>query len=297
MAGKSKAKAEPESALEVEQSPELSNEGSVDVSAQSGDGGAREIEIGSAMDRIEALAGEINLVEDRGAIIAKLTEALVELFKRRPKPWDQLSQLEQRDLARGLENVSKEAVRQISEEIASEGQPAIRALLESYTDKDGVKAVVKVRAIDPDEELAAVVGLHQAKGKIVLIRVANPDDFARSKPRDLSEPDQKGLGFEAGNDGPPAGPAGDADLVEAAEAPPREELAQTGMQMLVPNYGLREIRVDLKSGMVQARSQEGGDSWDIDVREATSVEIAAERDRIADFDDEAEARREAEAAD
>lgn len=279
MPPKSTAKAKPDETLPETPAPESGD--------QTGDGGAREAEVSTAIDRLDTLADEIDLGDDAAAIVATATEWGIELYKHRPKPWSELSQSEQRDVAAGIEHNMKELVRQIVEAVARNGRSAIRCLLVGFTDKgEDIKAELKVKALSIDETELAVLGLHRARGKHVLLTVASADDYAGVPARDHSEPDQTALGFEAGSD---EHPTDDSDLVAAAE-PPALELAQTGNQMLVPNQGLCEIRVNLKTGMIEAKA-EGRDDFDIDVRAATSVELAAERDRQADFaEPEAEAQ-------
>lgn len=276
-------------AKEVAQLPEVPGPDQTVPAEQlvAGDGGAREVAVTGAIAKVFALADEINLGENAGAVVARLTDWGLELIKRRPKPWDQLSRDEQRDLQKAIAANATEVVRQTIEAVTKDGKPAIRAMLESYTDKDGIKAILKVRPSSAEEELAAVVGLHQAKGQIVLVQIASVADFAREPAPDRSQPDQPALGFDAGSDQHAEGQnddladaAGGAPLEESVEA--RPELAETGKQMLVEGYGLCEIRVSLKTGMVEAKAAQR-DDFDIDVREATSVELAAERDRIADF--------------
>lgn len=255
---------------------------------QPGDGGAREAEVAGAMERFEGLASELQLGDTQSRIIANATEWGIELIKRRPKAWDQLSRDEQRDLQAAIEHNMTELVRQIVEAVAADGRQAIRCLLVGFTDKgEEIKAELKVKSLSREETEQAVIGLHRARGKHVLLTVASASDYAEEPAPDMSEPEQRALGFEAGSD---QHESDDSDLVEAAEAvagggaEPPVELAQTGMQMLVPQYGLCEIRVNLKTGMIEAKHP-NRDGFDIDVREATGVELAAERDRQqADFD-------------
>lgn len=165
-----------------------------------GDGGIREEEVTQATEALEAMAEAIDLGEDRGAIVARATAFLVELFKARPKPWGQMSQAEQRDVVAALETNAKELVRRIAETVAKNGAEPVRCLLEGYTEKDGIKATLKVKPMDEDEEEAAVLALHRARGKFVLLTVASADDYHSTPARDESQPDQPALGFEAGTD-------------------------------------------------------------------------------------------------
>lgn len=237
-----------------------------------GDGGAREEEVLASTAALDAKAEEEFLSGEGGQIVADTTARLLDLFKHRPKPWSELSQTEQRDLAAALESNAKEIVRQIAEAVARDGREPIRAILESYAEKDGIRVTLKVKPFDEDEALAAVVGLHKAQGKNVLITVASADDYHEAPARDESEPDQPALGFEAGSD---EHPADDSDLADAAV------IIRTGDQL---DEG--RARVNLTTGMIEALPEDGDEGSYIDIREATPAELAAERERTADFVEE-----------
>ena len=243
-----------------------------------GDGGAREAEVETAIDKVGNLADTIDLGEDQGKVVAETAAFFLELYKHRPKPWGELSQAEQRDLAAQLEHNAKELVRHVVEAIARDGRDSIRALLESYTEKDGIKATLKVKTYSEDEALAAVIGLHKAQGKHVLITVASADDFATEPMQDASEPDQPALGFEAGSD---EHPDDDRDLVEAASDP--EDLRDGDGAAFAGENG--RVRIDLKRSWIQFLPDGDEDeeaNWQ-DMREAKPSELAAERERTADF--------------
>jgi hypothetical protein len=237
-----------------------------------GDGGAREKEVKTAIERVEELVDAIDL-DDEKKIVSSCHLFFVDLYKSRPRAWDQLSQDEQRDLSAALEHNAKELVRQVVEAIARNGREPIRAVLESYTEKDGVKVSLKVKTFSEEEALAAVIGLHKAQGKSVLITVASADDF-NDGPVDVTEPDQRALGFESGSD--------EVDLEEAASDP---ENLKTGDKAAFAGAS-GTVRINLANGWVQFLDSEQPDldgNWQ-DMREAKPEELAAERERTADFE-------------
>lgn len=243
-----------------------------------GDNGARDAEVETAIDKIGSMAEGLDLGDDEGKVVDSLAHYLLELFKHRPKPWDQLSQSEQRDLFAQLRNNAKDTVRIVVEAVARHGREPIRAMLESYSEKDGIKVTLKVKPQDEDEALAAVVGLHKAQGHNVLITVASADQFD-SGSTDPSQPEQNELGFEAGTD---EHPEDNSDLSDAAEFDPL--LLKDGDAVeFAGEKGC--VRVDVKRGWVEFLADDedvaGGD-WQ-DMREATPAELAAERERTADF--------------
>lgn len=283
-----------------EQTPEAANqdENLNTAGDQSGDGGAREREIATAMGALEGLSEDLNVGDDAGAIVATLTDHIVEMFKHRPKPWSQLNQSEQRDLCAAAEANAKETVRQVVEAVARNGREAIRCLCVGFTDKgEDIKVELKVKAMSKEETESGVLALHRARGKLVLVTIANPDDYHDKPATDHSEPDQPALGFEAGSD-----TVTGEDLAtikptgEPAKDPKLEDEIHTGDRVIMAKNGICEARVNLKTEMVEALppGAELEDGW-VDVRPATPGELAAERDRIADFDEEEDEAEAAEA--
>lgn len=244
-----------------------------------GDGGAREAEVSTAIDKVGELADTIDLGEDKGRIVAEVTSYFLELYKHKPKPWDQLGQKEQRELLTQLEHNAKELVRHCVEAIMRNGRESIRCLLVGFTDKgDDIKAELKVKGMSKEDTETAVLALHRARNCIVLLTRASADDYHEEPAADESEPEQRGLGFEAGDD-----EVGDDTL--SAEGLVREsDFLRTGDQLDVPQCGLCEVRINLKTGMVEGK-QPGDDEFGVDVRQATPAELAAERERTADFAD------------
>jgi hypothetical protein len=255
---------------------------------QTGDGGAREEEVSQAQQEFDAMHEKIELGDEAGLVVRNATDWVIELFKHRPKPWDQLSQIEQRDLVAGIEGNVHELVRMVVEAIARTGRDAVRCQFVGFTDKgDDIKAELKVKSYSREEAEQAVVQMHRARGKIVLVTVASADEFHDEANADRSEPDQPDLGFDAGTD---EHPADDSDL--AGSDP--ENLRHGDKAAFAGASGT--VRIDLKRGWVQFLDSEQADlegNWQ-DMREAKPAELAAERERTADFGDEDEQEAEAE---
>jgi hypothetical protein len=243
---------------------------------QPGDGGTREEAVLAGTEAIETGADQLDFPE-AGKIVEDLALHNLEQFKNRPKPWDQLSQSEQRDLYAALSANAKETVRRVVEAIARDGREPIRALLESYTEKDGIKVTLKVKTYSDEESLAAVVGLHKSQGKNVLITVASADDYDQAKTVDPSQEDQPALGFEAGTDDHPDD---DSDL--AGDAPDEFTGVRDGDSTTFAGE-TGHVRIDLKKGWVQFMADSDEDDTWQDMREASAAELAAERERVQDF--------------
>lgn len=168
------------------------------VADQLGDGGNAEREHLTSIDAMVLAAEE--LVLNSKSLVDDVRDFLLEQIKHRPKPWSATSQAEQRDIAAACEQNAKELVRKTIEAVAV-GRAAnpIRCLLESFVEKDGIKVTLKVKPIAEEDSLAAIVGLHKARGKHVMLTVAALEDY--SEGRDVeTDPDEPQLGFEAGTD-------------------------------------------------------------------------------------------------
>lgn len=152
----------------------------------------------SAICRMEELATRAEL--SSGQMVFDVRDFLLDQIKTRPKPWSACSPGEQRDIAAAAEHAANELVRKVVEGLAANGRVAIRALLQSYAEKDGITATLKIKPNGEDEALEAIIGLHRAQGKHVMITVASADDHKqgdRDAEMDVEEP---GLNFEAGGD-------------------------------------------------------------------------------------------------
>lgn len=152
------------------------------------------------LEKMEAIVGESLIEAD--TLAGDIRDCLLDIVKTRPKPWSQLTEAEQNDVARALEYAARDLVTKTVEAIAAkqaENNP-IRAILQSYVEKDEIKASLKIKALGEEDAEAAVVSLHKARGKVVMITLASAQDFMGERGEFEAEPDQNGLDFEAGSD-------------------------------------------------------------------------------------------------
>ena len=244
----------------------------------------------TAIERMEAQASEYDV--DQRSLVPDVRDFLLDQIKSRPKPWAATSNGEQHDVAAACEHAAVELVRKVVEAIRADPKSdPIRCLLVGFADKgDDIKVELRVKALSAEETVAAVIGLHKAKSKHVLLTVASVDDYRQDNREAALDDDEPPLDFEASV----AGRALDDETFGATlggddiEVPEEPEIARTGTQMLVDNHGLCDVQVNLETGMIEGRMA-GDDTFSIDVREATPAELAAERDRIADFTDDDQA--------
>lgn len=165
--------------------------------------------------------------------IPSIRDALLEQFKHRPKPWSAMSEAEQRDCAHGLEDFATSLVRRIVEEVAAGPRRSIRCLLESYTEKDGIKVAMKVQAFGESESENAVLFLHKARGKNVVVQLASIDELKGDRPAEIM-PNQPEIDWDAEPVNPHKG--GDDDLAEAAEDAEFSEVSEVSGDEVAPEF-------------------------------------------------------------
>jgi len=132
-----------------------------------------------------------------GTLAGDVRDTLLDLYKTRPKTWSQMTEAEQQDIGRALEYAARELVKGVVDTIRTDGQEApVRAILEGYTDKGDVKAALKIKTGDEEDANRTILALHKARGKMVLITIASPDDYLGEREALHVDPDQSGLKFE-----------------------------------------------------------------------------------------------------
>lgn len=254
----------------------------------------------TALDRLEAVLDDVAF-DDPDSLVFEVRDCQLEFIKRLPKPWGITPFDQQQDVAAAAEQFAKDLVRKIVEAVASNERATVRALLVKYDEGDDIKVTLKVKPFDDDEAEQAIVALHRARGKHVLITVASADDYAvnRTEPQLLVDAPELSFDAGGGNDEDLArGPGDDNRRVNVMTGYIEQREEEGGLWIEVERATLDEIReagdglyrVNLKSGMIENLPQ-GCDSddekaWN-DVRAAEPAELAAERERLqADFDPE-----------
>lgn len=152
----------------------------------------------TALDRMEAIATDLELNTDE--LVFDVRDFLLDTIKARPKPWSATSQAEQRDVAAACEHAAKELVRKVAEAIAANGVSSIRVLLTKVNMGADIVISGKVKTFGEDEEDAAVLALHRAIGKHVMLTRASADDYMGGSREAETEPDEPDFGFEGDDD-------------------------------------------------------------------------------------------------
>lgn len=208
------------------------------------------------MERLVGIAE--NAEFESGTLVGDIRDTQLDIFRNRPKPWSAMSETEQRDLAKALENVAKLFIKKVVIVVAEEDTISVRATLKGYSADGG--DVFKLKGEARGDEQTAI-DLFRMDGHDVVIMSADAQRFlGQRKDADISV-DQPPFGFSDA----PKGPENDEDLVAAADV-------------------ASVTRINLKTGMVE-RLADDDTNW-VDERLATPEELADERDSKADFEDE-----------
>lgn len=152
----------------------------------------------TAIDRMEAIADDLTINPDE--MVFDVRDFLLDTIKARPKPWSATSQQEQRDVAAACEHAAREVVRKIVEAVASNGVSSIRVLLTKVNMGSDIVITGKVKTMGEIEEDAAVLALHRAIGKHVMLTRASADDYAAGAREAETDPDNPEFGFEGDDD-------------------------------------------------------------------------------------------------
>lgn len=114
-----------------------------------------------------------------------LRDALLGRLRTMPKPWTTMSQTEQQTLIDGCERMADNLVRKAVDMIAANGRDTIEGMLEQYTHKDEIKAVLKIN--NHAENAEALRNLVNGR---VLIVGANASQFMGEKAQATPDPDE-----------------------------------------------------------------------------------------------------------
>jgi hypothetical protein len=182
----------------------IADYGTAVVNNQQGEQGTADAEgqHSAALDVMTNIVDQLEL--DPGELVYDIRDFLLDTIKARPKPWSATSQGEQRDVAAACEHAARELVRKVVETVAAKGADPIRVLLTKVNaGGDDIVVTGKVNFLDaePSERDKAILSLHHAISKFVMLTRATVDDFTGQGREAETMPDQEPLDFEAGASG------------------------------------------------------------------------------------------------
>lgn len=181
-----------------------SNEAATEQAATTAQPGDHETEFDKRLATLNRIAEEAEF--ESGSLVGDIRDGLLDIVKHRPKPWAQMSQDEQQDLAKALENIARVVIRKVVLIVAEEDEVSVTATLKGYSVK-GDTFVLKAEA-KGDEDTATQ--LFRLDGHDVVLISADAKRFMANKKPAVIDPDQRALGFA---DAAPASAASDKTFV------------------------------------------------------------------------------------
>jgi hypothetical protein len=148
------------------------------------------VNVGQAevLSHYEALASDREL--DPRQLVGDIRDTILDFMRHKPKPYDQLPENEQRDLAWDIESGVGILVRRAVALIAAEDRPSVPATLKQVTGKNG-SYKVSLEAVGTPEMAAALARLD---GHEVLIISSDSEPYAGRAPA-ATRPDQMPMEF------------------------------------------------------------------------------------------------------
>ncbi len=122
-------------------------------------------------------------------------DAILDRIRNLQKPWQQMTEREQRDMVESVSIVARSLVSRAVALVSKDGRRTIEAQIESVTIKDGVKAVLKCsKKADDIHELSECVG------SLVLVVTNSAENYMGEKAPAKVDPDQPQLPVEEEDD-------------------------------------------------------------------------------------------------
>lgn len=163
----------------------------------------------AAVARMEAVADQFT--PKPGTLVFDVRDIILTHIKQMAKPWTGCSQDQQQDIAAAAEETAINVVRRMAEMMASEGKVGIPVLLMKVDLGDDIKITGKVKTFSGEATDDAVMALHHARGKNVMLIPASVDDYRQGERPAETIADQPEMSFDADH------PADDADLAAGAD--------------------------------------------------------------------------------
>jgi hypothetical protein len=148
--------------------------------------------------RLERLTALVEGAQfETGTVFGDVRDLVLDLFKHRPAVWSAMSNSQQRDTIRFVEDKAKEIVRRMVLVIAREESPSIDAtFLDDFKVKnDAIEAKLKIEHIDAE----VLVGLYGMAGQRVVIVSADDRRFMSARRDPATDPDQPEMEFATGD--------------------------------------------------------------------------------------------------
>lgn len=137
---------------------------------------------------------EVSVAAD--TLVGDLRDALLGKVRSMKKPWEKMSESEQRDTVEQLTNAAKHLTKNAVLAIAANGRNTIHAKLVSFNGKDGLKAIVEMPMTDE-----ALLQLAHATGRSILLVASGHEQYEGERNPAEIDPDQGDLERKLGASG------------------------------------------------------------------------------------------------
>lgn len=133
--------------------------------------------------RIDVKAETLNL--GRETMKGDLRDHMLEIYKHRPKSWQEMTEAQQRDMVNQIEDLVGHAIDKVVRIIASDGRPVSLVKIKQFTRKDGIQVQLEMSSHDKRRlEVMDSVGLDA-----LLIVTKNENYHGETSPAQI-DPDQ-----------------------------------------------------------------------------------------------------------
>lgn len=129
----------------------------------------------------------LNFEMRKVTMLGDLMQFITDKLKQLPKPWQELTESEQKDYIGNVEFEAEHVIRSLVRIISANNFESTGAVVESVTFKNGVKGVLQLRKGEAAHSLA------EHEGQAVTIVFADPEDFLSSEGKPKADKDQPDL--------------------------------------------------------------------------------------------------------
>ena len=153
-----------------------------------------EVEVNELEKVIEKL--ETNF--DDKTLVGDIRDAMLEMFKHRPKAWQSMTEDEQHEMVDFIQFGARSFVDRSIEIIRGDGEKSVRAMLEKYADKGEITVTLKISRSALADGDNIIRTLHECVGKNVMIIPASVEDYNGEKAPVEIDSDQPDFGGSFG---------------------------------------------------------------------------------------------------
>lgn len=148
-------------------------------------------------EKLEKVIDKAEANFDDSTLVGDIRDAMLEMFKHRPKAWQSMNEDEQHEMVDFIQYGARSFVDRTIELVRGDGEKTVRAKLEKYADKGEITVTLKIPRIAASN--GDVIGiLHDSVGNNVMIIPASVENYAGEKAPVEIDRDQSDFGGSFG---------------------------------------------------------------------------------------------------